>query len=237
LNENYQRVVRQLSAFVATMAMDGKLEIPSQSPSQNIIAFDLGVYWIPNSEMFPMGCFICSDDASGQLLRLAWEEGDVGAWDLCQSIAAHRNATGEDVPPGIQTFTGLVMSGSIQKPKSRKRNHTWLRAQFLFTLVSLARLRGGLNPTRSDEKKGPHLSGCDAVVQVLEPYGLNVSYRAVKEICIGSKPENVALRNEYFEMLAAFDRARKRDPIAAIATPGMLAGYWEAGVWAYDGEE
>jgi hypothetical protein len=224
--EGYKVALEQLSRLAETFEVNGKIEFPQQESSRNITALKLGIHWLQNSEMFPQGCFICSDQASNELLGLVLEKEDLGAWELCEQIGAHRLAINDDVPAGVRMFVAMLLNGHINKPKSRKRTRTWLRAQFIFTLFNLAHLMGGLNRTRNPNKIGDKFSAPDAVFDVLAPYGLNISFRAIQEICTGSKLENVKMREEHMEWIEAVEAAKKTDLIAMMTYQGLTGAYW-----------
>lgn len=228
MSVDFNAVARFLATIAARYTQEGKLIPPEQSPDFPLLCLTLGIWWIPSCPEVPHGAYHCTDEAAAELLAMA-QNGNAGAWDIASNISAHRLGTDDSLPEALRYFSARVLSGRLPRPKSPRRNQTWLRAQFIYMLVNMAHYGGNLNRTRTDEKKGAHDSACDAVEVALTKSGhFAPTYRAIKEICIGSKPENVRLRHEHHLWVAALAQVAEHDPDMARALPGVAGEYWRS---------
>lgn len=231
----FENAVDWLEALSAEYVQDGKLTFPRTEPRQNVLMLDLGVYWVPLSDDNSRGYYHCSKEAAEQLLNMCQE--DAAAFDICKSIAAHRLASKGEFLPALQTFTALYMTDMIARPKSTRRTITWLRNMYFYTMAKVTEVQFGLPLTRNDEgstsKCSNDKSACDVVAAAFARHGHNISFRAVKEICVGSDATNKQLREEFLAWAEAQKRAVERDPIARDLFPrSWLAG----GLFPCDGD-
>lgn len=224
----FDEVVVHLTDFLRPMMQDDKLKFPIFDPRQSLISLELGIHWIPECETFPQGVYICSDEASLELLRLAWIEKDLAAFELCRNIGAHRCGTRDALPEGVNTFVALLLSRQIHEPSRPKRNHTWTRQVCVLLLTLLAAKRANLRPTRADETKSDQgkFSGCDAAVAAIANCNYHIEYGAAKALWSSNKNSEVQIREEMEALYAAMQRAKQTDPIASVAYPGLSDDYW-----------
>mgnify|MGYP003132961943 CR=1 FL=1 len=235
-SQTFEKAVDWLEALSADYVHDGKLNFPRTEPRQNVLMLDLGVYWVPLTDDNSRGYYHCTNEAAEQLLNMCQEE--AAAFDICKSIAAHRLASNGEFLPALKTFTALYMTDMIERPKSTRRTVTWLRSMYFYTMAKVTEAQFGLPLTRNDERsKDRHskeISACDVVVAAFARHGHHISFRAVKEICVGSDATNKQLRSEFRAWADAQRRAVERDPIAReLFHLTWLAG----GLFSRDGDE
>ena len=227
---DYEKAVNFVINFINEYSVDGVLSLPILDPEKNILMLKLGVYWISTGRN-GAGYFVCPEDASFELLKMS--ETNRAAWEICRDVAGHTLAIGGQLPEGIRTFAALHFAGLRQEPKALKRSRTWLRNQCLYILANTCALTFNLTLTRSDPPPPGKAckSACDAVVEGMEECEVPVTFRAMKEICVGSNPENVRLRQENFDLVEALHAAKIRDPLAARIFSGDISH-----ILARDGE-
>ncbi len=224
MNSPFEEAVNWLQVLTKEYVKDGQLALPRVEPARNIHMLQLGIYWVPDDSEVPAsteGSFVCDNGAAEKLLNIS--ESDASAFDLCKEIAAHQLATGQELLPALRTFSALFMTGLIKRPKTTRRSVTWLRNMFLLSMAKITEARFDLNLTRGDEQRIQE-SACDAVVVALERNGHHRSYRSIKELCVGTGPENKELRRDFIAWVEATRVAIERDPIAAELFPRTWLG-------------
>lgn len=170
------------------------------NPREVLHRLYLGIHWIPPTGQ-AAGFWHASDTA---IVKLVGETPhDCSAFDLALQIAGDRLVRNEQMPEELRVFAALHLVGQLERPKDEKRSITWLRSIYLYAMAQNARVSFGLTLTRSDEKQGEHDSACDAVVRALAQAGHHTTYRAVKELCVGTGKSNVQLRQDYQNWVAA----------------------------------
>jgi len=213
MSDNFKDACSWLAELSKQYVQNGQLVFPRTEPLRNAHMLALGIYWVPDQpedRSCISGEFHCSNEAVEKLLNIC--EQDAAAFDLCKEISAHRLATGGDFLPALKTFTALYMLDLISRPKTKRRSVTWLRNMYLLTMAKVASKAFSLDLTRGDSS--PAISACDAVVAGIAANGHHISFRAVKELCVGTGGENVTLRQEFQQWVDLQMVAVERDELA-----------------------
>lgn len=236
---SFGEVVDHLATFLRPIAdaSGGHLrDVPWQWAEHNVLGLEFGIYWIAASETFPLGAWVCSDEAGLRLFEVACPDeigGKAGppvatrgaAIELALQVGAHRLALDERVPDGVRTVLALHLTGQLPRPRQPRQNKSRLRALLTYTLVRMAHDFGGLRLTRNDAKRVGD-SACDAAALALKEVGYHTTFRAAKEVAVGSKEENRRLRVEWERWCNAVAAALAHDPIARVAFPGVPDDFW-----------
>lgn len=212
IKDRFERAVVAIESAISPNVKDGVLDFPRTHSKRPILLLSLGVHWIePNWENHFTGYWLCSDEAARALLNLC--EAEVAAFEICRDITAHRLMNGWTLPPALKTFNALFMAGQLNEPKDVRASITWMKNMYLLTLAKSAAGDFDLTQTRGDENT-ERFSACDAVVEGLRRAGFHTSYRAVKDLCVGSKPEQRRLRAEWTEWVELQRRILSSDETA-----------------------
>ena len=164
--------------------------------------------------------------AAKSLLERALE-GDWAAFKTCKETAAHMLSLNRELPNGLRVFVALVLMNKIVEPRNPRRAKTWLRAYFFYNRAKTCERRFEL-PLTSNDASSQRESCCDAISLALANLGYHVSPRAIKEICVGSKQENVKMRAEFSELEKLRLASLKRNRIAQ--TLHRRAWHWDGDI-------
>lgn len=104
-------------------------------------------------------------------------------------LAAACLGTGSKMPHALKEWSINVLTGKIQEPKRTRSSKHAFRNVALLNTAQLASELFGLPLTRNDEAIR-QCSACDAVAEALSRLGHHVSFRAVKELCVGTSPQS-----------------------------------------------
>ena len=217
MTSNFEDAVELVALLSRPYVRDRKIVLPRIEPETLVLQTQLGIKFEKFSDDLQQvnihkNHYHCTDIAAETLFKICEE--NVAAFDLCKRIAAHSLLVNRALPPALQRFAGNYLAGLLKRPKgSGKRSITWLRNIYLLTLVRVAQKRFGLNRVRGDEKPDAK-SACDAVALGLKKNGHSVSYRAIKELCVGSKEEQKTLRNDFNDWVLAIVEGLKSGEIS-----------------------
>ena len=224
MTKKFDDAVESVALLSRQYVEGGQIVLKRMEPETFILQLKLGI----RLERFVDGSvrtekhetqYSCSDEAAETLFGIC--ENNTAAFDLCKRIAAHGLLLGQPLPPALQRFAGNFLADLIKRPNGTRRSITWSRNIYLLTLVRMAQKRCGLEMTRSD---GGHneISACDAVSLGLARNGHSVSYRAIKELCVGSKREQKELRSDFNDWVLAIVSALESGEISER----QLEGSW-----------
>ena len=188
----------------------GRLELPKREIGGFLFEAALGIRLVlrngeeDGADQTPT--YFCSDRAAKILYGLCDQRAD--AFELAKKISAQKLISGEPLPRYLQKFAGLYIANRIRKPKSTRQSLSLMRNLFLLSLIRAVEKQFNLSMTRADESERQK-SACDAVSAGLKKNGHHLTYRALKELCVGSKPEQKRVREEFNEWvkLLALGRA------------------------------
>lgn len=206
MTDNFNDAVETVALLSRRYVLNGKIVLPRMEPETFVLQTKLGIRFdrfaddLEQTE-YDEDHFHCSDEAAETLLEICEE--NAAAFDLCKRIAAHRLLVDRALPPALQRFAGRYLADLLTRPKGGgKRSITWLRNIYLLTLVRTVQKNFVPKPTRTRDGRNK-CSACDAVSLGLAKNGHSVAYRAIEELCVGSKKEQKQLRNDFNDWVRA----------------------------------
>lgn len=221
MDRQFESAVEWVARISAPMIENGRIDFGEIHPMEAILRLTLGVYWIPDDEgglaSKKSGAMFSHEAATEWLLRNA--EKVPGAFSLMKMLCSDRLHRNEPLDASMRVFLQLHLMEQIAPPPSRRSDKTIFRNICLHTWIKTAANDYDLKPTRGDAAKDPR-SACDAVSKGLERNGYHLSYRALKEICVGKTYEPARVWSK--QWVEAHQLART----AGIIPAHMLDRYW-----------
>lgn len=220
----FQDAVDYVAEQIGPHVQNGQLAHSGHPIERSALELHLGI-WLDPTAANGRPDFIVPKGADAVLLDCC--QTTPGAYELLADIAAFRIQSGRPLSSAMRIFAALHLMGRLKKPSQTKRSKTWNRNQTLLHLAYMCRDHFDLQLSRGDASKVQE-SACDAVSVGVTRAGHAISPRAIKELVVGSKPENKQLRDEYREMAElAVEVGRERPDLVELWHDCAVRPNWD----------
>ncbi|MCL6286027.1 hypothetical protein M3P21_21150 [Ruegeria sp. 2012CJ41-6] len=226
MSVEFQDAVDWVERVSASWLENGKCDFADLDPAEPILCLRFGIYYDARGST-PLasliggpsfgGRFICSDAAGSQLLSVC--EKSPAAYNLLREISADFILRDDELPPSLRQFAALHLRGRLNEPKKKRIHKTAFRNIWLLSLSRNVAADYDLSITRNDESR-VRTSACDAVAMGLARNGHHISYRAAKEVCVGTTSRRIRAVSDLW--VEAYHAART----AKIIPESVLDRIW-----------
>ncbi|WP_417463049.1 hypothetical protein [Kordiimonas sp.] len=225
MGDDYAEAVAWAKRVTAPLASKGAEAFEDFDPLEIIFKLRLGVYWLQDGPSEPgrygTGKMICSKDAAWWL----WDQSKhtPAAYKILCDVCANFIARGIVLEDPLRGFAAQAMTGFIGPPKHKnpKAMKTAGRNLFFLAWLNTIKLDHGLDLTRGDAAQD-HRSACDALAEGMAANGYHVTFRALKELCVGKSHD--AARQTAHELGQAWSFAKQARIIPEYALERAFYG-------------